>query len=121
MPTIFDLEIMEHEEFARAGHIARPKMQQDHYSSNQVFLRVRARPDFISHRHELMQSVPKVRFEVVVDPLIFGLIPKSIAGIVIFLSVVALFAYKVISQKILNTIRSTIGGKRQKIVRIKTH
>lgn len=86
-----------------------------------MFLRVRARPDFITHRSEFMATVPKVRFELVLDPLLFGVFPRSIAGIGMFLPVVTLFAYKVVSRKILNSIRSTIGVKRQKVVRIKTH
>lgn len=116
---MFDLETFSDTDFADLYNGPHMKITGEHANS-QIFLRVRARPDFISHLHEVMRTVPVVKFELILDPLLFGLIPRSLIGIVALVAITALVSYKIVAPKLLQTIEEIIRGKRQKMVRIQS-
>lgn len=110
-PTRFDLEIVDPSTIATKDMI-------EQRSSSQVLIRVTATPDIVPFR-ELDAFV--TTFELILDPLLFGVLPRTIVYPAILIVVVALFAVRVLQPMLMDVIHHTIHGRRQKIVRIKTH
>lgn len=119
MPTEFRLDIFDVEQYTNINRMT-PESIILRNNGTQVFLRLRATPDFVSHIPEMMSQAPTVRFELVLDPLIFGVVPRSIVGNIFLISVAIFFGWHLVIPAVLNTI-ADITRVRQKIVRIKTH
>ncbi|BFZ53185.1 hypothetical protein PYCC9005_000208 [Savitreella phatthalungensis] len=109
MPTIFTLTTV----------TAPVKEYKVDHPTSRVILRLDAFPELVPCK-DLVEDV-RVDFELVLDPLLFGGLPRSIVWTVLLVVVSAAFALRVVQPILITIIHRTIYGRRQKIVRIKTH
>lgn len=117
MPTVFDVTVNETNPNAAIQQFASARNTTQHDTST-TFLRIAARPDFVSHKPEIMASMPIVRFEIILDPLLLGVIPFSILGTLLLILATTLVGLKLIYPLILSILDDIIRGNRQKVVRI---
>lgn len=119
MPTQFDLKVLSVEDYVEVTGSDSSTVKK-HHRHSQMFLQLTASPDFVSHLPSLMTQTPIVRFELVLDPLIFGVLPRSIVPTVLLIGVTAMLGYSLVCPVILRLIEEITRGQRQKMVRIKT-
>lgn len=120
MPTTFDLKVVDLAGYIEETHSVLTDLPTLVHGS-QMFLRVLATPDFVSPYQKLMSTTPKVKFELVLDPLLFGCVPRSILPNLGLLLMTGVLGWKFATRRALDTIDDLVQIKRQKIVRIKTH
>jgi hypothetical protein len=108
---------------------------EDRKGASKTYLRLSASPAFVSHRSELMENPPPVYFDLsitalvwtllmlVLDPLVFGVIPESLLPVIGYAVVVGLFAWLVLGRLAVRLIRLAarsgggleMTGSRQKL------
>lgn len=119
MPTVFDLTVSDEgpstEMYNEIDEVSENDLQ-----GSRVFLRVLARPDFVTHLPEVLYTIPRVRFELVLDPLLFGFMPLSTLGTVILILFTTILGVKVIYPIVIMSLEDVIRSKSHKVVRIKS-
>ena len=75
-----------------------------------LFLHVNATADFFTTNQTLMRSPPPVDVDIILDPYLFNIVPKSLAPTGVYITVLAIAAW-FISGAIWKPIFSTLGQK----------
>lgn len=120
MPTVFHLKTFTGPEYERKTGLSLTHASATGAGSSQMLLRVRARPDFYSHIESAMLNAPVVDFELVLDPLLFRAIPRSLLGTIILILFTSLIGFKIVGPRALSVIEEQVKERRYKVVRIKT-
>lgn len=114
MPTKFQLAVAEVGPHTKFQSLIPATVQ----NMSHLYLRVAAMPDFISHKKELMDSTPTVRFELILDPLLFGFMPLTTVLTASLVLLTTLVASKIVFPVVLGRFGGLIYGLPQKVVRI---
>jgi hypothetical protein len=61
--------------------------------SSVLFLRITAAADYFTTNTSLMQNVPPVYVDIILDPFLFNLLPRSLAPTAVYILVVAAISY----------------------------
>jgi hypothetical protein len=93
-----------------------PKYTFDKVSST-LFLQIYAAADFYTMNQTLMESVPPVYVDIILDPYIFNVFPRSLvptAGYIVILAIVSWYLSKSISIWVQNIPRTGVNSQKKK-------
>lgn len=77
-----------------------------------LFLRVRAAAEYFSHEKALMETVPPVAVDLILDPFLFNVFPRSLVPTAGWIGVVAIVAF-LVARWVGGEIGRVIGGARE--------
>jgi hypothetical protein len=99
-------------EFSEDSQRKRPKPSRWSARSKEsvVFLRVRAAADFFTTNKELMLSPPSVDVDLILDPYVFNVFPRSLGLTAAYIIVLALGAW-IVSGRVWKLLRSEAVNK----------
>jgi hypothetical protein len=83
------------------------------------YLLVKVRPNFVTPRGHAVNEAT-LAFELVLDPLAFGLLPKSIIPVLGWLAVALIVGTHLVLPSLHARLDEIVHGQRQKVVRIKS-
>lgn len=114
-PTEFVLAIFNTEQYRMMFAPLITSMKAKDGDKAQMLLRLCARPDIVSHIPRLMQSKPEVTFDIIIDPLVFDVLPRSLVGTVILILFTLLLAWKLVIPAAMSVVDEAIGEKRKTV------
>jgi hypothetical protein len=65
----------------------------DHHPTSMLFLAIDAAADYHSSNKTLMKFPPDVKVDIILDPYVLGLLPRSLLPTVVYVVCVAIMAY----------------------------
>ncbi|ORY83768.1 hypothetical protein BCR37DRAFT_392227 [Protomyces lactucae-debilis] len=119
MPTAFDLRVLDdlgvHHHLNTKPTLLHANMTK---ATTHRYLLIKARPDFVTPQK--LSSAPAVTFELILDPLAFGVLPKSLLPVLGWLALAILVGLNLVLPLIHALLDEIVHGQRQKMVRIKS-